>query len=126
VYIGACVGHWKQLSCFMVPSPALWGIDRALCLVRTALLHRNGGSRRGMFAPADAQVTLFAKADADDDDVVRFDLKHAQSWTFDQHFFFYLCFVDSAWQPHPFTPLGDPATMHDGQVAHSYVFRDRA
>lgn len=123
VYIGACIGHWEQLHCFLTPSIILWAIDRAIRLARTWLIHRKTvQDKKGFFNPAQADVTIFP--DETDGDIVRLDMKHPHNpWRVGQHFF--LCFTEgSIWQSHPFTPLNLPErSPEDGTVSHSYVFR---
>lgn len=115
VFIGGCIGHWAQLSCFMIPSILLWFVDRAARLVRTGLIHyRITSEGKGMFASIPAKVTHFG------DDVVRLDLDDpnpaASEWVVGQHF--YLTFAEgSIWQSHPFTPLSLPGTRQ------SYIVR---
>lgn len=123
VYIGACIGHWKKLHCFLTPSIGLWAVDRFVRLVRTWLIHRKAiGNKGGIFNPAPAAVTLFPDADGD---VVRLDVKHPhQPWSVGQHF--YLCFTEgSIWQSHPFTPMNYPELAPDGTTSHSYIFRSK-
>ena len=116
VYIGACWAHWKNLKCFMIPSLALWLVDRGARLVRTALIHYQvmpGG--KGLFAAIDGHITQFER------DVIRLDLDcpNPVEWTIGQHFF--LTFSDGGiWQSHPFTPLGLPGRRQ------SYVFRAKS
>ena len=115
VFIGGCIGHWKQLECFMIPSILLWVVDRFARLVRTGLIHyRITPEGKGMFASIPARVTHFG------DDVVRLDLDDpnpaASEWQVGQHF--YLTFAaGSIWQSHPFTPLSLPGTRQ------SYIVR---
>ncbi|KAF9882474.1 ferric reductase like transmembrane component [Colletotrichum karsti] len=121
LYIGACIGHWKNLECFMIPSLVLWFLDRAARGIRTALLHHNFIEGKGMgFSAAQAAMTIFP--DAEDGDVVRLDFDHPHdAWSIGQHF--YLCFTESSiWQSHPFTPLNAPVTVN-GKTTHSYIFR---
>lgn len=121
VYIGACIGHWQQLHCFLTPAILLWFIDRGARAIRTFLIHYNfiDGTKRG-FVAAHASMTTFP--DAQEGDVVRLDFEHPhEAWQVGQHF--YLCFPDSSiWQSHPFTPLNAPVTIN-GRTRHSYVFR---
>ncbi|KAI1879035.1 hypothetical protein JX265_003212 [Neoarthrinium moseri] len=121
VYIGACWGHWAQLSCFLYPSLLLWGLDRAIRLVRSGLIHYQYLPDGSMgFKAAHAKLTHFA--DSEHGDVVRMDFAHNQdAWKIGQHF--YLCFTESSiWQSHPFTPLNLPE-VKNGLVAHSYILR---
>ncbi|WYZ42012.1 hypothetical protein EsH8_V_000907 [Colletotrichum jinshuiense] len=121
LYIGACIGHWKNLECFMVPSLVIWFLDRVARGVRTALLHHNFIEGKGMgFSAAQAAMTVFP--DPENGDVVRLDFTHPHdAWKIGQHF--YLCFTESSiWQSHPFTPLNAPVTVN-GRTQHSYIFR---
>ncbi|KAI6780718.1 ferric reductase like transmembrane component [Emericellopsis cladophorae] len=122
VYCGACIGHWKQLHCFLTPSIILWSLDRCTRLLRTWLIHRKTiNDKGGLFNSAQASVTRFP--DHDDGDIVRLDFKHPQKpWSIGQHF--YICFTDgSIWQSHPFTPLNLPERAADGTTQHSYILR---
>ncbi|KAK3934540.1 ferric reductase transmembrane component 3 [Diplogelasinospora grovesii] len=121
VYIGAVIGHWVELQCFLVPGLVLWLADRFARLVRTGLLHYGYNHRWG-FAPAQADAIFWA--DEKHGDIVRLDFKHPQApWKIGQHF--YLCFPESSiWQSHPFTPLSLPIPLDSrGRVQHSYIFR---
>ncbi|KAG9925654.1 hypothetical protein KCV02_g9657, partial [Aureobasidium melanogenum] len=125
VYIGACIGHWDKLSCYLIPALIVWFLDRGARLVRTAILHYTvlpGGEVA--FGPAKASTTLFSDPNGD---VVRLDFVHPHdAWAVGQHF--YLCFPEnSIWQSHPFTPLSLP--IHDDVncgVQHSYIFRAKS
>ncbi|KAM0333979.1 hypothetical protein ACHAQA_000997 [Verticillium albo-atrum] len=121
VYMGACIGHWQGLQCFIIPGILLWFIDRFARAVRTFLLHYNfvDGTKRG-FVAANAAITTFP--DEKDGDVVRLDFEHPHdAWAVGQHF--YLCFTESSiFQSHPFTPLNAPVTVN-GRTKHAYVFR---
>lgn len=132
VYIGACIGHWQQLQCFLVPGIVLWGCDRLARGVRTAMLHYHWIEAKGGwgFEAASARAVLFGDDEDARDLVVRLDFEHhTQTWEVGQHFF--LCFAEgSVWQSHPMTPLSLPATVDgkankDGVVLHSYVIRAR-
>ncbi|KAF2869647.1 ferric reductase NAD binding domain-containing protein [Massariosphaeria phaeospora] len=121
LYIGACWGHWAQLKVFLLPSLLVWFLDRAIRLVRTALLHYNFLPSGHMgFRCATASVSFFP--DAPHGDMVRLDFEHPHdAWAVGQHF--YLTFPESSvWQSHPFTPLSRPVFNADAQH-HSYVFR---
>ncbi|CAI9626359.1 ferric reductase [Alternaria burnsii] len=123
VYIGACWGHWEQLKVFLLPGLLVWGIDRAIRLARTALLHYNFLPSGHMgFRAASANIALFK--DDVNGDVVRLDFDHPQdAWAVGQHF--YLTFPESSiWQSHPFTPISRPVFGADAQ-RHSYIFRAR-
>lgn len=122
VYIGACIGHWEKLHCFLTPSIILWAVDRAIRLFRTWLIHRKiVGESKGLFRPAQATVTLFPNET--DGDIVRLDITKTQTpWHVGQHF--YMCFAEgNIWQSHPFTPLNFPEGAADSTVCQSYVFR---
>jgi predicted ferric reductase len=121
VYIGACWGHWEQLKVFLIPGLAVWFIDRAIRLGRTAMLHYNFLPSGHMgFSAAPAKITFFK--DDVTGDVVRLDFDHPQdAWSVGQHF--YITFPESSiWQSHPFTPLSLPVYGADTQ-RHSYIFR---
>ncbi|GJC85272.1 ferric reductase transmembrane component 3 [Colletotrichum liriopes] len=121
LYVGACIGHWKNLECFMIPALVIWFLDRAARAVRTALMHHNFIEGKGMgFSAARAAMAIFP--DSENGDVVRLDFSHPQdAWNIGQHF--YLCFTESSiWQSHPFTPLNAPVTVN-GRTKHSYIFR---
>lgn len=131
VYIGALIGHWPGLQCFLIPGVILWGLDRAVRLVRTGLLHcgwwsEDGSERRWGFRAAEG-ICSRVWEDAEFGDVVRVHLEHPQKpWAIGQHY--YLCFPESSiWQSHPFTPLSLPSLTIDaaggGKVKHTYVFR---
>jgi ferric-chelate reductase len=127
IFIGACWGHWEQLKCFLIPSLALWAIDRGVRLARTFLLHYNliampDGTTLAGFRSTKSNVQLFA--DPVNGDVVRLDFDQQQTspWHVGQHYF--ITFSDHAiWQSHPFTPLSLPRVSSDGFCRHSYVFR---
>ncbi|KAF2746610.1 ferric-chelate reductase-like protein [Sporormia fimetaria CBS 119925] len=121
VYIGACWGHWEQLKVFLLPGLIVWFLDRAIRLVRTALLHYNFlPSGKMGFSYATADITFFS--DETSGDIVRLDFEHPHdAWNVGQHF--YLCFPESTiWQSHPFTPLSLPV-FNANKQKHSYVFR---
>jgi len=129
VYIGAVIGHWVQLQCFLVPGLVLWACDRLARLVRMAMLHygwREGKGRYG-FAAAHARARFWP--DDKHGGLVRLDFDHPhRPWSIGQHFF--LCFAEgSIWQSHPFTPLSLPVDGHGaslGLVRHSYIFRAKS
>lgn len=101
VYIGACWGHWDGLKCFLLPSLLLWGADRGLRLLRTALLHhRVIGGGVGVFTTFACRITPYLDAH----DAARLDVKASVPAAPGQHYF--LTFPrGSIWQSHPFTPL---------------------
>ncbi|PWO00188.1 hypothetical protein FA09DRAFT_328291 [Tilletiopsis washingtonensis] len=127
VYIGACWGHWAQLNCFLIPGLALWFVDRAVRLGRSALLHYNflspESTRMGL-AAAQASITRFPGSGSEGD-VLRLEFEHPQQpWRVGQHFF--LCFPElSLWQSHPFTPVSVPR-LEDGHTRHAYILRAKA
>ncbi|KAK4222750.1 putative ferric reductase transmembrane component [Podospora fimiseda] len=124
VYIGALIGHWEQLQCFLVPGIVLWVADRLARFVRMGMLHYGYNlSGDGKFGFASAKTNVKFWKDEQFGDVVRLDFDHLQSpWKIGQHF--YLCFTEgSIWQSHPFTPLSLPVTDSLGKVRHSYIFR---
>jgi predicted ferric reductase len=121
LYIGACWGHWAQLSPFLLTSLIVWFMDRGVRLVRTALLHYNYLPTGHMgFRSALANTTFFP--DPVNGDTVRLDFEHPHdAWKIGQHF--YLMFPESSiWQSHPFTPLSLPSLNTNSQQ-HSYIFR---
>lgn len=131
VFIGACIGHWKQLECFLIPALALWFCDRAVRLFRTFLIHyhpQQTSNLRSHFSSIKARATVFADCDGDGD-IVRLDFEHANpasSWSIGQHFF--LTFPESSiWQSHPFTPATAPvatnAAQGQTQQKHCFIFR---
>ncbi|KAH6628075.1 putative FAD binding protein [Chaetomium tenue] len=123
VYIGALIGHWQQLQCFLVPGLVLWGLDRGARLVRMGMLHYGYWSEEGGwgFRAVEGKARLWR--DGELGDVVRLDFDHVQKpWSVGQHFF--LCFTEgSIFQSHPFTPLSLPMADAAGKVKHSYIFR---
>ena len=123
VYIGAIIGHWMQLQCFLIPGILIWFFDRVGRAVRTGLLHYRWvpAKNKWGFESAKARITRFE--DSDSGDVVRLDFDHVQQpWQVGQHF--YLCFTESSvWQSHPMTPLSLPLPDETGAVRHSYVIR---
>ncbi|KAK4126983.1 putative FAD binding protein [Parathielavia appendiculata] len=123
VYIGALIGHWGQLQCFLVPGILLWGLDRFMRLVRMGMLHSGYSMETGGWGFRALQADAKIWKDAEFGDVVRLDFAHVQKpWKIGQHFF--LCFPESSiWQSHPFTPLSLPIADGTGRVRHSYVFR---
>lgn len=123
VYIGALIGHWQQLQCFLIPSILLWFCDRAARLVRSALLHHQWLSSKGKWGFEAAAARVAVWEDEKSGDVVRLDFELAQQpWAVGQHFF--LTFPEgSIWQSHPMTPLSLPVEDKAGRVRHSYVIR---
>ncbi|KAI9635137.1 ferric reductase like transmembrane component-domain-containing protein [Dioszegia hungarica] len=113
LYIGAIYAHWSALGCFLIPSILLWGIDRAIRLGRTALIHYHLlPDGRGVFSSLPSKITHYGE------DILRIDLinPNPTSWAIGQHF--YLTFPQSSiWQSHPFTPLSLPGPRH------SYLIR---
>ncbi|PWN18300.1 hypothetical protein BCV69DRAFT_279026 [Microstroma glucosiphilum] len=127
LYIIGCFGHWKLLQCFLIPSVLIWGLDRGLRLLRTALLHYNvlpdsvDGSMR--FQTAKATVKSFPSP-AGEGDVVRLDFTHpGRAWGVGQHFF--LTFPESTiWQSHPFTSAATPCLSPNAYTqTHTFIFR---
>jgi ferric-chelate reductase len=123
VYIGALIGHWEKLQCFLVPGILLWGLDRFMRLVRIGLLHYGYKMEDGGWGFKAVQAEAKIWRDGEFGDVVRLDFAHHQKpWRIGEHFF--LCFTESSiWQSHPFTPLSLPVADATGRVKHSYVFR---
>ncbi|KAF5600363.1 ferric reductase FRE2 precursor [Fusarium pseudoanthophilum] len=109
VYIGACYAHWDKLSCFLYSSLILWALDRALRLIRSALIHYQFISEGSMgFKQIHSSIKYFP--DATNGDVLRLDFLHPQ---------------DPWKQSHPFTPLSLPVVV-DGMVRHSYILRAKS
>ncbi|KAK5655497.1 hypothetical protein OQA88_5768 [Cercophora sp. LCS_1] len=123
VYIGAVIGHWEALQCFLVPGLVLWGCDRLARLIRMGMLHYGYVNEEGKWRFRAAQAEGKIWRDEKHGDVVRLDFKHRQApWKIGQHFF--LCFTEgSIWQSHPFTPLSLPEADAAGEVKHSYILR---
>jgi predicted ferric reductase len=123
VYMGACIGHWDALSCFLIPGLVLWAADRLARGVRTALLHYHYLEDEGTWAFRSATATAKVWRDARHGDIVRLDLTRRQTpWSVGQHF--YLTFTHgSIWQSHPFTPLNVPVADAKGEVTYSYLIR---
>ncbi|KAL1866716.1 hypothetical protein Daus18300_006660 [Diaporthe australafricana] len=123
VYIGAIIGHWMNLQCFLIPGMLLWFFDRVGRGVRTALLHYRWVPAKNKWGFESAKATITRFEDPDSGDVVRLDFDHVQQpWHVGQHF--YLCFTESSvWQSHPMTPLSLPLGDKNGAVRHSYVIR---
>ncbi|KAK1762653.1 putative ferric reductase transmembrane component [Phialemonium atrogriseum] len=123
VYIGALIGHWQALQCFLVPGLVLWFLDRAARFVRMAMLHYGyKDQKRGWgFSSVPARARVWT--DEINGDIVRLDFAHLQQpYKVGQHFF--LCFTEgSIWQSHPLTPLSLPDPAADGTVPHAYIIR---
>ncbi|PIG89444.1 ferric-chelate reductase [Aspergillus arachidicola] len=122
LYVGACWGHWKQLSCWMIASLVVWLLDRVIRLLRTFLTHFGPHTSEtysfwGLHIPK-ARMTSFPNDE--DGDVVRLDFEHGHSpWEIGQHF--YLCFPGlSIWQSHPMTPSSVPG---GSKQSHTYIIR---
>jgi ferric-chelate reductase len=113
LYIGAAIGHWAPLQCFLIPSILLWGLDRGIRFGRAALIHYQIlPDGKGLFKTIDAKVTHF------DEEIVRLDFESQVRWSTGQHF--YVTFADKGfWQSHPFTPLSV-----SGQ-RQAYLFRGK-
>lgn len=114
LYIGAAIGHWSGLQCFLIPSILLWGLDRGIRLGRAALIHYQiMPDGKGLFKTIDAKVTHF------DEEIVRLDFTSQVRWSTGQHF--YVTFADKGfWQSHPFTPLSVSGPRQ------SYLFRGKS
>ncbi|GAK65996.1 ferric reductase like transmembrane component [Moesziomyces antarcticus] len=123
LFIGACWGHWQHLKVFLLPSLLLWGVDRALRLLRTACIHY-GVLQDGSVGFSTIRSSFQVFDDAQHGDVVRLDFEIPHSgdgWKVGQHFF--LTFTEtSIWQSHPFTPLSTPASVNQ-RIKHSYLIR---
>jgi ferric-chelate reductase len=104
----------------MIPSLALFFIDRGLRLLRTAWIHfgkKDGSSGIG-FRAAEANITRFDDGEAT---VVRLDFEHSRgAWGVGQHFF--LCFPElTVWQSHPMTPAA--VALPGKALKHTYIIR---
>ncbi|KAG9238101.1 putative Ferric/cupric reductase transmembrane component 1 [Amylocarpus encephaloides] len=123
IYVGACWGHWQQLSCWMIASLGIWGIDRGVRFLRTLLIHVGyvNGNRDFGFHSAQSSVEYF---DDPDGGVVRLEFKHNhETWQVGQHFF--LCFSAlTIWQSHPLTVASAPE-LHPALPHHTYIVRCR-
>ncbi|KZM25743.1 uncharacterized protein EKO05_0006075 [Ascochyta rabiei] len=121
LYIGACWGHWKQLSCWMVASFAIMGFDLVARTVRTCLIHfgYKDGSNGFGFRSIPAKMEVIKDPTGT---IVRMTFAHTQQpWELGQHF--YLTFPAlSIWQSHPFTPASNPTTSSSIQT-HTYIIR---
>ncbi|KAB8075546.1 ferric reductase like transmembrane component-domain-containing protein [Aspergillus leporis] len=122
IYVGACWGHWEQLSCWMIASLVVWLLDRSVRLLRTFFTHFGPHSSQtysfwGLHVPK-ARMTSFPNDE--DGDVVRLDFDHDHgAWEIGQHF--YLCFPSlSVWQSHPMTPSSVPG---GSKQSHTYIIR---
>lgn len=122
LYIGACWGHWYQLSCWMIASFILFGLDRGMRLIRTALIHvgKKDPAQGFGFRSAVATISTFTDGDATVL-ALDFEFPHAP-WKTGQHF--YLTFPElSIWQSHPMTPVSLPTP---GRLqTHRYIIRAR-
>lgn len=120
LYIGACWGHWYQLACWMIASLGIYGIDRAVRLIRTLATHVGKGdmTKRVAFRPAQASVKLLEDGETS---VIRLEFEHRhRAWKVGQHF--HLCFPSlTIWQSHPMTPASLPSTS--GLQKHVYIIR---
>lgn len=123
VYIGAIIGHWEQLQCFLIPGMLLWFFDRLGRAIRTGMLHYQWLPAKAKWGFKAAQAKVVHWNDEKSGDVIRLDFEHTQQpWQVGQHFF--LCFPEgSIWQSHPMTPLSMPVADKHGRVKHSYVIR---
>lgn len=122
LYIGACWGHWVRLACWMIASFGLFGLDRGLRLVRTALIHFGKKDATQGFGFRSAVATISTFSDADSTVLaLDFDFPH-RPWKTGQHFF--LTFPElTLWQSHPMTPASLPTT---GTLqTHRYIIRAR-
>ncbi|PTU20383.1 hypothetical protein P175DRAFT_0533386 [Aspergillus ochraceoroseus IBT 24754] len=125
LYIGACWGHWSQLSCWMIASLTVWFFDRGVRLARTLVLHHRNTphttSAFGLHIPR-ARMAFFPRTH--DGDVIRLDFDHNHDeWQIGQHYF--LCFPElSIWQSHPMTPCNVPGQNPKTQD-HTYIIRSR-
>ncbi|KAF2625605.1 hypothetical protein BU25DRAFT_345717 [Macroventuria anomochaeta] len=121
LYIGACWGHWEQLSCWMIASSAIMGFDLVARTVRTCLIHfryKDGSSGFG-FRSIPAKMEVLKDPTGT---IIRMTFSYShQPWELGQHF--YLTFPAlSIWQSHPFTPASNPTTISPVQ-SHVYIIR---
>lgn len=60
LYIRACWGHWPKLACSMIPSLALFDLDRGIRLFRTMLIHfgKKDPSKGQCYVPKDSSKVL--------------------------------------------------------------------
>ncbi|KAH6639534.1 ferric reductase like transmembrane component-domain-containing protein [Boeremia exigua] len=120
LYIGACWGHWKQLSCWMIASFALMGFDLVARTARTFLIHfgyKDGSSGFG-FRSIPAKMEILKDPTGT---IIRMTFSSEQSWELGQHF--YLTFPAlGIWQSHPFTPASNPNPNSPVQT-HTYIIR---
>lgn len=123
LYLGACWGHWEQLSCWMIASLVIMGFDLIMRTVRTWLIHfgyKDGGRGFG-FRSIPAKMQVFKDPTGT---ILRMTFTHHhQPWEIGQHF--YLTFPAlSIWQSHPFTPACAPSASGLPQT-HTYIIRAR-
>ncbi|KAF3034067.1 hypothetical protein E8E12_004020 [Didymella heteroderae] len=121
LYIGACWGHWRQLSCWMVASFAIMGFDLVARAFRTCFIHfgyKSGSSGFG-FRSIPARMEVLEDPTGT---IIRMTFAYKmRPWELGQHF--YLTFPAlSIWQSHPFTPASNPTTTSPVQT-HIYIIR---
>lgn len=106
----------------MIASFILFGLDRGMRLIRTALIHvgKKDPSQGFGFRSAVAIISTFSDADAT---VLTLDFKFPHApWKNGQHFF--LTFPElSIWQSHPMTPASLPTP--GGLQTYRYIIRAR-
>ena len=119
LYIGACWGHWEKLSCWMIASLAIMGIDLVARTVRTILIHT--GYNQGGFGFRSVPTTMEIFKDPTGT-IVRMTFSHKHgAWAIGQHF--YLTFPAlNIWQSHPFTSASNPNSSSAVQN-HTYIIR---
>lgn len=121
LYLGACWGHWEKLSCWIIASLIIMGVDLVARSVRTCLIHlgfKDGSSGFG-FRSIPAKMEILKDPTGT---IIRMTFTHShQPWEIGQHF--YLTFPAlSIWQSHPFTPTSNPTTTSPVQ-SHTYIIR---
>ncbi|KAF4624334.1 hypothetical protein G7Y89_g13838 [Cudoniella acicularis] len=123
LYFGACWAHWNHLACWMIASLGIFGLDRGIRLLRTAMIHIGyvNGTKGFGFHSAQSSVEYF---DDEDGGVIRMEFKHNHdAWEVGQHFF--LCFPElTIWQSHPLTVASVPEA-HPNIPHHTYIIRCR-
>ncbi|EKD21775.1 uncharacterized protein L3040_005761 [Drepanopeziza brunnea f. sp. 'multigermtubi'] len=123
LYFGACWAHWSRLACWMIASLGIWGLDRGLRFLRTALIHTGHlhPSKGFGFHSAQSSLQYF---DDEDGGVVRLEFQHNHdTWAVGQHFFLTFPAL-SIWQSHPLTVASVPAA-HPAIPHHTYIVRAR-
>ncbi|KAH8685677.1 putative Ferric/cupric reductase transmembrane component 1 [Tricladium varicosporioides] len=123
VYFGACWAHWNHLACWMIASLGIFGLDRGIRLLRSAMIHIGyyNGTKNFGFHSAQSAIEYF---DDEDGGVIRMEFQHNhEAWDIGQHF--YLTFPAlTIWQAHPMTVASVPE-YHPTAPHHTYIIRCR-